>query len=168
MAMGPRPKTEIRRFLQKVNKTETCWLWTAGKNKKGYGTFSLATRKKVLAHRWSYRRFRGKIPPGICVLHECDVPACVRPTHLFLGTLLDNNEDMRKKGRVARGARHATKTHPERIARGQARSPLSRAAVRDIRSTPRIFGYQTRLAAKYGVAKQTISGIIHRRSWGWL
>ena len=37
--------------------------------------------------------------PGMCVLHRCDVPGCVNPDHLFVGTFKDNTQDMIRKGR---------------------------------------------------------------------
>lgn len=95
-------KCPLRRhslFLGGVSVSEGCWLWTGGKDPKGYGR----TLRFHLAHRVSWELFVGPIPKGLCVLHECDNPPCVRPDHLFLGTNLDNVKDMVAKGRQARG-----------------------------------------------------------------
>jgi len=92
-------QSDIERFWSKVNKTESCWNWTAGiRGKCGYGAFRLNGRT-ISAHRISYEVEYGKIPDNSCVLHKCDNRICVRPSHLFLGTLLDNIKDMDNKGR---------------------------------------------------------------------
>jgi hypothetical protein len=71
-----------------------CWLWTDALDRDGYGHIS-----GVRAHRQSWKLFRGEIPRGVYVLHECDVPSCVNPDHLFLGTQQDNLLDMARKDR---------------------------------------------------------------------
>ncbi len=77
-----------------------CWLWTASVNHAGYGRVGLEDSREVdLAHRASWRAFRGQIPKGLYVLHRCDTPACINPFHLWLGTQLDNVRDMIAKGR---------------------------------------------------------------------
>lgn len=87
-------------FWNKVQKTTKCWLWIGGsKHPFGYGIFSV-NRKSRQAHRISWELTRGPIPSGMCVCHTCDVPACVNPDHLFLGTMKDNNADRSKKGRI--------------------------------------------------------------------
>ncbi len=91
------------RFWSKVLKTASCWLWTASEHGKGYGGFKL-DGKTQKASRVSYMMAYGKIPEGMCVLHKCDNRKCVRPSHLFLGTVRDNNIDMMKKGRWHRYA----------------------------------------------------------------
>jgi len=81
-----------------------CWLWTGGRGTGGYGVFGrVGTDRK--AHREAWRREFGEIPAGLCVLHRCDTPLCIRPSHLFLGTKQENNMDRDKKGRTARGSR---------------------------------------------------------------
>lgn len=56
-------------------------------------------RKSFRAHRFSFLLTGQEIPDGICVLHKCDVPFCVRPDHLFTGTKKDNTRDAISKGR---------------------------------------------------------------------
>ena len=96
------------RFLRlvAVKSEEECWLWLGGTTSRGYGVFGF--RKKgvdfhnVLAHRFSYRAFVGKIPKGLQVCHDCptgDNPSCVNPNHLWIGTQEDNMQDMLNKGR---------------------------------------------------------------------
>lgn len=92
--------TPRQRFWEKVNKVDDneCWEWTAYTNACGYGAMELS-RKSVLAHRVSWVIHRGPIPDKMCILHSCDNPACVNPSHLFMGTRSDNMLDMWEKGR---------------------------------------------------------------------
>lgn len=91
------------RFFQKVNKTESCWLWTGALNSRGYGSFRF-NGKSESAHRYSFRYFNGEIQPGMIICHKCDVPACVNPQHLWEGTHLDNNQDCIAKGRFVQSS----------------------------------------------------------------
>lgn len=111
-----RQSTE-QRFWAKVNKTDSCWLWTAYRNRKGYGEFGMGGHRgrMYLAHRVSWEMANGTIPDGMYVCHACDVPACVNPSHLWLGTATDNNRDMFAKGRAVSycGTKtHCTNGHP--------------------------------------------------------
>jgi len=86
-----------------------CLLWTAfaaGDPGFEYGKFLLyeGTRREgllveQLAHRVSWRLYRGPIPEGLFICHHCDTPPCVNVDHLFLGTALDNRLDCIAKGR---------------------------------------------------------------------
>jgi hypothetical protein len=73
-----------------------CWLWTGAGGR--YGSFMLNGRRRD-AHRAAWELYCGAIPAGTCVLHKCDVPMCVNPGHLFLGSHRDNTLDMINKGR---------------------------------------------------------------------
>lgn len=75
-----------------------CWLWTASVNRSGYGKATV-DGKDLTAHRWSWLLHKGDIPNGLHVLHHCDVPGCVNPAHLWLGTNQENDADKRMKGR---------------------------------------------------------------------
>lgn len=78
-----------------------CRLWTGQLNEHGYGILTHGRGNRWLAHRKSYEVCRGEIPDEACVLHKCDTPACVNPSHLFLGSRADNIADMYRKGRGA-------------------------------------------------------------------
>lgn len=111
-------RSEIRevdksRFWEKVDKGDGCWLWTAG-TVRGYGMFGVH-RKPIAAHRLSWIIAFGDIPDGILVCHKCDVRGCVRPDHLFLGTIADNIADCVAKGRNAKGDKHWTRTDPWKL-----------------------------------------------------
>lgn len=98
-----KPKSVYERFMENVDKTDTCWLWAAGKDHNGYGLFTSSLLGERSAHRCSYTLFKGPIPEGLFVCHTCDVPACVNPSHLWLGTAADNNTDKKNKGRCGYG-----------------------------------------------------------------
>ncbi len=77
-----------------------CWLWCGVKTLGGYGQFRLwGFAAKFMAHRVSFRMFRGKIPGGKVLMHRCDNPSCVNPRHLEVGSYQGNIWDMIRKGR---------------------------------------------------------------------
>lgn len=140
-----------RRFARSIIRTKNCWLWMMARDRKGYGTYG-GYRKPHLAHRMSWEIFRGEIPQGLCVLHKCDVSNCVRPDHLWLGTIQENNRDMRSKRRHAFGERCGT----------------SKLKETDI---PKIFlmrkeGKKLReISAVFGVDKSNICSILKGKRW---
>lgn len=87
-----------------VTKIGRCWVWTGNHVRGGDPQRTKAGQinlrgKVIYAHRLSYEMKFGYLDPDILVCHKCDNPPCVRPSHLFLGTHLDNVLDMRRKGR---------------------------------------------------------------------
>lgn len=89
-------ETFLNNFETKGN--DECWDWKGKSIKAGYGRLHFKS-KYYSAHRFSYEYFIEKIPKDLWVLHKCDRPVCINPSHLFLGTVQDNNADCVKKGR---------------------------------------------------------------------
>ena len=138
------------RFLKHVDKNgeNGCWLWTAS-TQMGYGIFGVDGSSK-LTHRIAYELWKEAIPDGLCIRHKCDIPACVNPAHLEVGTHQDNMDDMTRAGRQARGEKHGN-------------AKLTKEQVFDIRS--RKGQTQRELAKEFGVSNQTISFIQRRINW---
>lgn len=130
-----------------------CWVWKGARLSDGYGHLMVAGRS-YRAHRWSYEQNFGPIPPGLSVLHRCDSPPCVNPSHLFLGTQVDNMRDSAAKGRQG---------HP---GEKNGRAKLTAANVAAIRAaaTGR-YGERSELARQYGISSNQIGLILDGRSW---
>lgn len=81
-----------------------CWNVTGKTTTGGYLPICRMVNGKATtfyAHRVVYEIAHGPIPEGKVVCHRCDNTKCVNPDHLFIGSYLDNNHDMMKKGRNA-------------------------------------------------------------------
>lgn len=146
----PRYEPVPIRFWKKVRKTRKCWLWTAARNACGYGLLG-RRGESCLAHRVSWELHFGRVPAGLCVLHRCDVPHCVRPSHLWLGKQADNIHDMLRKGR-----QNYSHMYGKRNPRGK----LSDAQVSAIRRAyPQVRGQRGAvgpIAEKYGVTRAMV------------
>lgn len=79
-----------------------CIVWLGSEYDFGHGQLRI-DGKLQRAHRLAWEDVNGPVPDGLCVLHKCDVPQCINPEHLFLGTKKDNSIDMARKGRVRGG-----------------------------------------------------------------
>lgn len=136
-----------------------CWIWKMGpkSEKCPYGYISVKHRG-VRVHRFSWEMHHGQIPSGMQVLHKCDNPLCVNPSHLFLGTQKDNQQDMVQKGRENRGE-------------GRPQSKLTEEAVLEIRRDckPGRKGKNVKyFAEKYGVSGTAIKYALAGRNWRYL
>lgn len=145
-------KCIVCRFYEKFYIADNgCWNWIGATNSDGYGRISL-NKIQIYAHIFSYEFHNNTFAGESCVLHKCDIPRCVNPDHLFLGTYHDNTIDMLLKDRCGR-------------------SKLTILQVEDIRNewkaTSKLKGDYAacKLAKKYGVNKNAIYKIVGNKTW---
>lgn len=149
----------IKRFWLHVDKTPgfgpwgNCWRFTGKLNEDGYGQHSAGgPRWEIMAHRFSFWCSHGDIPAGLMVLHNCDMPACVNPSHLRLGTQVDNMKDRYSRGRSIKGE-------------GNSMAKLTDRAVREIRRRAAIGEMSSVMARDYGVTLPVISRVRSGKGW---
>ncbi len=164
---GIRPQPITERFWAKVEKCpdDGCWQWTGTVTRHGYGQIRYASDgwKNASAHRVSWELANGPIPRaaghhGICVLHRCDNRRCVRPSHLFLGTVTDNNRDRSQKGR----SRQPLRGEDSNL------SKYSAAFITSIRLRAASGERQCDIARSTGLHKNYVGLIVRRLRWSHL
>lgn len=141
--------TPAARLARKTTKTAGCWLF---ETESRYGKVSVGEGRTESAHRLAWELANGPIPEGLVVRHKCDVPRCVRPDHLELGTYAENSRDMTDRVRQARGERQGS----------------SKITADDVRAMRAAAGGGTPyrvLAARYGVCKSEVSAVVIGRKW---
>lgn len=127
-----------------------CWLWF-GNYGEHYGIFCYRS-KSTSAHRWSYIIHKGEIPKGLCVCHACDMPACVNPDHLFVGTIQENNKDCYNKRRHAYGTKNGS-------------NKLDEHSVRQVVYLNSIKMSSVTICKMFGIGDTTFRKIIYGRLW---
>lgn len=144
-----------RKFFEHGAKDE-CWLWTGAVNKAGYGRVDGG--RSTLAHRVVWEHYSGsQIPDGMVLMHTCDVPGCVNPNHLRIGSQAENLLDMREKRRghegfaiePIRGVDHHCANFTED----------------DVRAIRASNESSTLIAERYGVHRTSIIKIRSRKTW---
>jgi hypothetical protein len=136
------------RFWNKVDKTDSCWLWT-GCIVDGYGQVSI-NDKMYKTHRISWLLSGNMISNGHVIRHKCRSRNCVNPEHLETGTQADNQADKIRDGTSTRGEKHG-------------RVKLTTSQVLEIRE--RAIENHYKLAEEYRVTQGTIWQIINRHTW---
>jgi len=127
---------------------DRCWEWQRSRDKKGYGVVG-RNNKTIKAHRYALSLTTGEMPDHLSALHTCDNPPCCNPSHLWWGTLGDNNADMKAKGRYRFGETHH-------------RAILTEDQVRRIREDVRS---NREIAQDYGVSRGAINSVRNGDNW---
>lgn len=155
-----------KRFWSKVNKNGPihpydismgqCWIWTASKNKKGYGMINTNWIFHTnYAHRVVKILVGDPIPDELMGLHSCDRPSCVNPSHIKSGTNQENVAQSVLRGRRAK--QDGERNH---------NSKLSKSEISSIRKKYLSGNFtQNELAMEYGVSQVHISRIVNLKSW---
>ena len=130
-----------------------CQIWLGATLTNGYGVVA-PQRKQVYVHRIAYELHKGPIPAGAHVLHSCDIPSCINPDHLRLGTPADNAKDREDRKRMV---------HVTGVKNG--RSVLTQEQVAEIKT--RLQGTESfrSIARDYSVKWTTIQDIFNGRTW---
>lgn len=138
-----------------VRSSDECWEWGRYKMKSGYGVVTIA-QYPYGAHRVAYCMTHGKIANGLLVMHSCDNPKCVNPSHLSAGTHDDNMRDMITKGRNMTN-------RPMGDAHSFAK--LSSENVRSMRARHALGERISDLAREHGVDRGTAHHAISGKTW---
>lgn len=156
--------TEMCRFMNKIRKENNgCWIWQGGIHKDGYGDFVPEGGRSGLAHRASFRLFKGPIKENMLILHSCHKPACVNPDHLREGSDAENMQDKSivLKGRIRKGQR----CHNSKLLKHH-KSKIEIAQVLQIRkiyeTTNRTYAS---IAESFGLKPISVRNIVKKITW---
>lgn len=141
----------ISRLTDRSGGPDACWFWLGSKLPQGYGQIKIKGHT-ILAHRAAFDLVYGEIPDNTYVCHRCDVPSCVNPSHLFLGSSADNNKDRDQKGRTAAGEKHGN-------------SVLNESTVREIRDALASGDTKSSIARRFSVCEGTVRHISTGLRW---
>lgn len=153
MSMVELPTEKIAEFWARTERSGECLLWTGKRSGKGYGRVYINGRFAA-AHRVAYEIANGAIPDGMLIRHTCDTPPCVEPTHLLVGTQLDNMRDKMERGR-----------HRVQFGESHYRTSLTDEQVTEIRRM-RADGFSFKsISDKIGASPTGVAAIANGRRW---
>jgi hypothetical protein len=130
-----------------------CMEWKGAINKDGYAACNAyGLFKSQALHREVHRLYTGHAPE--VVMHSCDNPKCINPSHLVGGTAESNLLDKLVKNRQAKG-----------VANGRAKlTPEHVRQIQDLWQTKR-HTYKE-LGSMFGVSRATVWRVLSGTNWG--
>jgi hypothetical protein len=150
-----RDERSLRQIMAKLDRSGgelSCWPYMGCRRPSGYGLICRSGRT-LSAHRELFRLINGPFSDDLDVLHTCDNPPCCNPTHLYLGTAVENAIDRVTRGRdrARKGERHQN-------------SKLTDAAILEIRALRGVVS-QRALALRFGVSQRAVNFAQHGQTW---
>ena len=147
-------------FIELLSKTVTnqdgCLEWQNARAFHGYGVVRYDGRT-FLAHRLALALYTQTSPINdLDALHSCDNPPCINPKHLRWGDAQENAMDMVNRGR---------QNHPDRRGSKHHMSKLNEQKVLEIRQLFTVGLSNAAIARLYGVTKDNIWCIWHKKTW---
>jgi hypothetical protein len=115
----------------------------------GYGQIDLGGGMRAYAHRVAWALVHGPIPDDKLVLHSCDNGRCVNVEHLRLGTQAENVHESLQKGRY----------------NAYGHQKLDARKVLAIRTAAANGEAQGTIAARFGIARNTVSQVVNHKTW---
>lgn len=140
---------------------DTMWLpeahdpgWPYSRTAFGYGQVSIGAKPR-LVHNVACAAAHGPRPDGLLALHDADCrnPACFYVDHLHWGTYSENEADKVVAGTSNSQISHRSKLAPDRVRYIRAQFATGQVTMRE-------------LATELGIDRETISNIIHGRTYG--
>ncbi len=95
-----------------------CMIFTGALDRCGYGKMPVGKRR-LGAHRVSFALTYGSVSGEDVVMHSCDNPSCINPSHLSAGTQSENIQQSSHKGRLPINGIFKEHGHRERTVRGR-------------------------------------------------
>ena len=149
--------------------TDGCIKWDGYRTRRGYGQAQLAPGehprglRQTLAHRKVMADILGwSAVDGMVVMHLCDNPSCVNPSHLKIGTQEENIHDCIQKRRFKQGF---SSGHKRTRGEKNSMAKLTEASAQEIRSRRANGERVDSLAREYGVHRNTIYRIASQKAW---
>lgn len=154
-AEHPLRRGSLSARLERMSKVDgECRVWTASRDRYGYGRITIRPRGVLPAHRVAWEAAHGPIPEGMVIRHKCDNPPCVNVAHLELGTTADNQRDKRERGRSAPATGSENNL-----------SKLTETDIPRIREAASTGSTQRAIARDFGVSPSAISQVVRGVTW---
>lgn len=156
MPKGYYPRPTLQERIEKYTNrlADGCHVWTGWCDDDGYGGIQVKYKTSRVT-RVVWELSRGPIPKGFLVCHTCDNPPCINIEHLFLGTVKDNAEDAKQKGRLS--SVHDGEENGNSI--------LTDEIVRRLRDAFDSGTRQCDLMREFGLNRVTVHNVVRRKTW---